>query len=174
MRPDDLFTVSFNEDGDVLRCRMAPIDTFEGLGIKYVYPFGTHLSAAVEDNIIQSRTSINPYHTEFGLRDALWRTLVGNQTPQGKNVPESYGSLLDCALHRSKDNFARSWRGRKSLEQVVPQSAALEIAGRALATLFPSEKDYVATVDSKKSHDAMDRMFRLHRSRRLAITFRDT
>ncbi|KAJ4388180.1 hypothetical protein N0V93_008787 [Gnomoniopsis smithogilvyi] len=171
---DVSFTAHFSEDGNVLRCRVAYIDTIEGLGVRFVYPFGTKSNESWEDSIVQPRTCSNAYQTENGLHDALWRTLVGNRTPNGKKAPLSYSSLLKCPILLGEEvsEELRSWRGRKAFDQVVGQNAALLIAGRSLASFFPTENDPILALDPAESHDAMERMFRLHRSRRLAVTSR--
>lgn len=156
--------VGFSEDGKALRCEVLLIDTLDGLGASY---FENSRSDKAQDAVFQPQNANNPYASGDGLRDALWRTLVGDRTPQGKRPPKAYETLLDCSI-RSKKKAPPSTlsRGRKAFNQVVAQNASLKISGCSLESFFAVEN----TPDSEAASDAMERVFRLHRSRRLGIT----
>ncbi|CAF9934988.1 MAG: hypothetical protein HETSPECPRED_009421 [Heterodermia speciosa] len=66
----------------------------DSLGISY---YEDSIEAKVEtDCMVQTKGSNNVYGTTERLREALWRTFVGNRTPNGRLVPDSYSLLLEC------------------------------------------------------------------------------
>ena len=63
-----------------LLCQGFVVGKVDGLGASY---YESHRSTEPGDDLIQPAGSNNPYGSESGLRDALWRTLTGNRGPEG-------------------------------------------------------------------------------------------
>lgn len=140
------------------------IGEVDGLGASYNE---SHQSSKVEDSLIQSTSSNNAYRSDEAIRDALWRMLTGNRTPNGKLAPDTYQCLLQCPLDlEHEDHLAGAWRGRKAFNNVLAQNKGLKLAGKTLGSFFQA----VGTADPEVSRDAIERIFRFHRSRRLIVT----
>jgi hypothetical protein len=93
--------------------------------------------------------------------------LTGYRTPNGKLAPDTYQCLLQCPLDlKDEDHVAGAWRGRKAFNHLLVQNKRLKLAGKTLGSFFPA----AGTADPEASRDAMERIFRFHRSRRLAVT----
>jgi hypothetical protein len=147
-----------------LSCQGFVVDKIDGLGASY---YESHRSTEPGDTLIQPAGSNNPYGSEAGLHDALWRTLTGNRVPEGRLAPDSYQCLLDYPLELTNaDHVTSTWRGRKAFNLLLEQNADLKIAGKKLGSFFPMTRK----VDPEASRDALERIFRFHRSRRLMIT----
>jgi hypothetical protein len=140
------------------------IGEIDGLGASY---YESYQSTKLEDSLVQSTSSNNAYGSDGSIRDALWRMLTGYRTPNGKLAPDTYQCLLQCPLDlKDEDHVAGAWRGRKAFNHLLVQNKRLKLAGKTLGSFFPA----AGTADPEASRDAMERIFRFHRSRRLAVT----
>ena len=101
-------------------------------------------------------------------RSAIWQTLVGNRTPTGKVAPEDYRCLLECALVCGRSDNTGQSRGRITFSRLMEQNQHLRLGGRPLSTFFPSRAPIEH--DPPASRDALERMYRLWRSKRPLVT----
>lgn len=155
---------SFSTDNTELFVEGFKIGVIGGMGASY---YETMPSTEAHDLLVQSTGSINAYKIEDGLREAIWRTLIGNRVPQiaKKVAPESQSALLQCPLQLEKSTVEMS-RGRKAFQHLLKQNKDLKVAGEVLSGVFPAS----GTEDPKEIHNSLEQIFRFHRSRRLAIT----
>jgi hypothetical protein len=154
----------FNTANTKLSVQGFKIGDIDGLGVSY---YESYQSTNVEDALVQSTWSNNAYGSNECLRDTLWRVLTGNRTPNGKLAPNAYQCLLRCPLVlEDEDHVAGAWRGRKAFNHLLRQNKDLKLAGKTLGSFFPS----TGKADPEASRDALERIFRFHRSRRLAVT----
>lgn len=138
------------------------IDSIEGLGKAY---FEHHTSSRPEHALIQPESSINAYGSEGSLRDAIWRTLTGDRTLQGRPAPDSYAYLLDLPL---KEHYVYPLpsRGARAFSRFLTQSAPLSIAGKRLDSYFTSAVEQFPDL----AMDAVERLWRFSRTHRFVIT----
>ncbi|KAL8835776.1 MAG: hypothetical protein Q9170_003170 [Blastenia crenularia] len=141
------------------------IDEIDGLGFSYYEQLLS--STKPTDEMTQSVQHLNRYTSERGLQEAVWRTLVGNRTPTGKNAPDNYRFLLDC-VPETGDSAGKSWRGLRAFSRLVNQSADLYIAGKSLHSFFPGDRTVLK--NPRVAQEAMEQMFRYLRTRRLITT----
>jgi hypothetical protein len=165
------------EDGGLLVCTGLKIGPVEGLGKGYYWPLDAmHVrgedrrqwSAITEDtvwnpsyNIMhQSKSLNNPYHDENGIKDALWRSLVGNRDLSGGPAPDSYKCLLNCRplidAPLSYDHF------------FMKQNAGFMVSGKRFDYYFPRSSTLLD--DTGILEHALDRMQRFAQFRRLMRT----
>ena len=86
--------VEFFADSSRLICRGLKIDTIDGLSISLL--FDDDRSPLDRKNIMfQSFNSVNAYGDEDALKNAIWKTMVGNRDLTGNSAPESYQCLFD-------------------------------------------------------------------------------
>lgn len=149
----------FSNNDQRLSCRGVRIDEIDGLGESYYEnPDGRR----PEDAIVQPRRSGNAYGSEDSLKDALWRTLVGNRDLRGKKVSDDYHCLLECGPNESQE----SSRGDRAFTQLTTKSADFLLAGKKLSKYFTSVKKHT----TEALRDPQERMFRFLRTRRLMVT----
>ena len=166
--PDKSAAIALSPAGTELIVEGIMLGDVDGLGASYY----EHVRASSGgDAMVQTTQSNNPYGDTEGLRRAVWQTLTGNRTPNGRIAPESYQSLLQCPLAFASDcdgcsSRSAPWRGRKAFSHLLSQNQGLMVAGRALGTFFP----VIGESDPEVSRDALEKIFRFHRSRRLAVT----
>lgn len=96
----------------------------------------------LKDPMIQPRTSKNMYGSQDALKDALWRTLMGNRDHQGKKITSKHRCLLECAPEEEQEsrNIAR---GARAFNRFMMQSGDLQLVGHKLCSYF-------ATVTTQK------------------------
>jgi len=150
----------------LLSCQAIIIGEVDGLGASY---YQSYHSTKPEDALVQPENVNNPYESDAGLCDALWRALTGSRTPGGKPAPNRYDSLLRCSLFpeaaKEKSPIAVG-RGRAAFNLLLQQNSTFRIAGRELASYFPTS----GGPDPEDARDALERIFRFLRSRRLILT----
>jgi hypothetical protein len=139
------------------------IGGIDGLGASY---YEKYTSTEADDLLVQPTGLDNAYRTDDGLRDAVWRTLIGNRIHPNKVVPEEHAALLQCPLELKEQNSGEISRGRKTFNHLLKQNKEFRVAGRSLSSFFPAS----GIMDPEKARSALEQMFRLHRSRRLAVT----
>lgn len=148
-----------------LYTRALRVDEVDGLASSYYEQLPS--SAKPKDGMTQSARDLNVYSSKTGLREAVWRTLVGNRTPKGEHVPDDYRLLLDC-VPQTEELAETSWRGLRAFSRLVNQNAEFCIAGRKLRSFFPSDRPVID--NPKIARNPMERMFRYLRTRRLITT----
>lgn len=155
---------NFSSDNKKLYVEGFKIGTVDGLGASY---YEKHTSTEKNDFLVQTTSSSNAYNSDDGLREAIWRTLIGNRVPQipKKVAPRDQSALLQCPL-KLDGSAARISRGRKAFEHLLAQNAKLRIAGRSLSEFFPA----CAKKDPDNVQNSLEQIFRFHRSRRLVVT----
>jgi hypothetical protein len=139
------------------------IGDIDGLGASY---YEKYKSTEADDLLVQPTGSDNAYWTDEGLRDAVWRALIGNRIHPNKVAPEEHAALLQCPLELEEQNSVEISRGRKAFNHLLKQNKELRVGGRSLSGFFPAS----GIMDPEKAQSALEQMFRLHRSRRLAVT----
>ncbi|KAK7973212.1 hypothetical protein PG988_007346 [Apiospora saccharicola] len=160
---------TFLEGGMTLSVEGVRVGIIDGLGASY---YENHVSTEPSDRLVQPEGMLNAYGSAEGLEDAVWRTLVGNRTPNGSLAPDTYKCLLELALPQEEEagiSDSGLGRGHKTFNHLLRQNKDLMICGRKLGSLFPV-KDCKMSAQSKDCLQALERMFRFHRSRRLAVT----
>lgn len=158
---------SFTEDGRKLSLQGLQIGRIDGLGVGY---YDGRMFTETSDALVQTEGSLNAYGSDESLRNAVWRTLVGNRTPSGAMAPGIYECLLELPLpHNVEDSGTVSGRGRRTFDHLLRQNKALVVCGKELGSFFPLE-DQTDQAHAKESLRALERMFRFHRSRRLIVT----
>ncbi|KAF2439782.1 HET-domain-containing protein [Karstenula rhodostoma CBS 690.94] len=153
---------SFRFEGRVLDVAGIIIDTVQGLGEAY---FEHTTSSKVEDKMCPPDNNNNVYGTEASLKDALWRTLTGDRTLQGLPAPASYSEVLDLPLREHCRNALPS-RGARAFSRFLTRSCSLCVAGRRLDSYFSNTPDGFP----KTAVDAVERIWRFVRTRRLVVT----
>ena len=140
------------------------IGEIDGLGASY---YEKYTSTQKDDLLVQPTGSDNAYRTDDGLRDAVWRVLIGNRIHPNKVAPDEHAALLQCPLElEEQEDPAETSRGRKAFNHLLKQNKELRVAGRSLSFFFPA----TGRADPGKARNALEQIFRLHRSRRLAVT----
>jgi hypothetical protein len=154
----------FGADDQELTVKRLKIGTLDGLGASY---YETSLATTAEDAMSRSTNSVNAYETVEGLRQAVWKTLTGNRTPPGDVAPATYKCLLRCpVVLENQDPLSVISRGRKAFTHLLQQNQDLKVGGDSLGSFFPAK----GKADIEGSQDALERIFRFHRSRRLGTT----
>ena len=151
----------------LLRCEGIALGTIDGMGATYHENDKSNVST---DSLRQPRNNRSPYDTSHKVRTAIWQVLVGNRTPTGSVAPETYECLLQCdiAMSTGDNDDGVSWRGRRTLSRLLRANRELHIGDNTLGSFFcpvtHTEPDPIAL------RDALERMFRFWRPRRLLIT----
>ncbi len=153
----------FSANDSELSVQGFKIGDIEGLGASY---YENYRSTEADDLLVQPTGSDNAYRTDEGLRDAVWRALIGNRIHPNKVAPEEHAALLQCPLELEEQNSAEISRGRKAFNHLLKQNKELRVAGKSLSSFFPAS----GIMDPEEARSALEQMFRLHRSRRLAVT----
>lgn len=153
--------------GRLLRCEGISLGTVDGLGATC---YDGEPSIVPTDSLCQPHHDRNPYGTADNLRAAIWQVLVGNRTPTGTMAPKAYECLLQCAIATStgRHDAVTSWRGRRTFNGLMRANGELRICGRTLRSFFPHEAH--SKSDPIGARDALERMFRFWRARRLLVT----
>ena len=162
MKPE----VRFVDNDQKLSTQGHLLDIVDGLGTSYYED--TIEAKNDNDSLVQSEGSMNAYGSESKLREALWRTFVGNRSPRGQEVQDTYGHLLQYVPQDPSLDVAKTWRGFRAFSNLINGSKDLKIAGTRLRDFFPQDRappDNPVTV-----RDPMERMFRYLRTRRLIVT----
>lgn len=158
--------INFDDDDKTLSCDGISIGIVDGLGVTY-YEVGRSDDPA--DDLQQPECNANPYTTESDFRTAVWQTLVGNRTSTGKVAPAEFVSLLQCTLIEPEcDPDAGFWRGRATFNRVMQTNRYLKGGGTPIGSCFVGGPHVHA--DPPSARDALERMFRLWRGRRLVVT----
>lgn len=154
--------IKFKNNDRILTVKGVTLDIISGVGQAY---FEKDIKGSGNLALFQTENSANAYGSEQALRDALWRTLTGDCTPQGRPAPDIYASLLDCPL---KEHYPQAlpWRGARTFGRFLTQSAPLFIAGKRLESYFTSTAESFPA----EATDALERLWRFSRTRRLIIT----
>ena len=166
MKPE----IEFTDDDRKLLTQGYLLDMIDGLGTSY---YEDSIEAKNEnDFLVQPEGSKNVYGSELELRVALWRTLVGNRTPRGQHVQDTYSLLLQCVPEMEGPNLdvgsGSSSRGSGAFSHFINGSKDLRIVGTRLRDFFPRVR---APSDNPSAvRDPMERMFRYLRTRRLIVT----
>lgn len=164
MKPE----INFVDDDRRLSTKGYFLDRIDGLGISY---YEDSIEAKVENDVlVQPKGSNNAYGTTQRLREALWRTLVGNRTPDGKHVPDTHSLLLQCVpeVEGPRLSPGMSWRGFRAFSHLINGSQDLKIAGTRFREFFPHS--HAPPDNPSVTRDPMERMFRYLRTRRLIVT----
>ncbi|RFN45624.1 het-domain-containing protein [Fusarium flagelliforme] len=162
--PGELTVVEFQSQELDLVVKGAHVGTIDGLGVGFGHDYDTVQSSG---GMEQSRCRANGYGSYDELRDAVWRALVGDRTPQGRAAPSGYKSLLDCPILPDCNDIPHaSSRGFKTFASIMTQNRNLQIAGKPLSDFFPQINGPIPD----EAQDALERIFRLHRFRKLATT----
>ena len=164
MKPE----INFVDDDRRLSAQGYFLDRIDGLGISY---YEDSIKATIEnDALVQPKGCNNAYGTTQRLREAVWRTLVGNRTPAGKHVPDTYSLLLQCVPEAEgpRLNPGTSWRGLRAFSHLINGSQDLKIAGTRFREFFPPSQTPADNLSATR--DPMERMFRYLRTRRLIVT----
>jgi hypothetical protein len=161
--------IRFSDDDRMLVCRGVDVGTVAGLGAT------CHESEQEDEEahaIIQPVQAGNAYANHECLRDAIWRTLVGNRTPKGRVAPTTYRCLLDCTLpgaaRKDADADVAKWRGRDTFNRLMQRNRHFQVGNTTLGEVFPTGQ--LSKPDPDDAEDALERMFRFWRWRRLLIT----
>jgi hypothetical protein len=85
--------------------------------------------------MIQPRTSKNMYGSQDALKDALWRTLMGNRDHQGKKITSKHRCLLECAPEEEQES-RNITRGARTFNRFMMQSGDWQLAGHKLRSYF--------------------------------------
>ena len=152
----------FNPGSTVLLAKGIKLGEIDGLGASY---YEDRLATTSEDALVQPTESVSVYGNGQDLRQAVWQTLTGNRTPKGKVAPNTYQCLLQCPITLEDEAQSQS-RGRMAFSHLLRQDKDLRVAGQALGSFLPA----TSKSDPDGSKDALERVFRFHRTRRLAIT----
>ena len=160
--------IEFTADDQKLLTQGRLLDMINGLGTSY------HEDSIEAKNkndfLVQPEGSKNAYGSELELRVALWRTLVGNRTPRGQHVQDTYSLLFQCVpeMEGPTLDLGTSWRGFRAFSHFISGSKDLRIAGTRFRDFFPQDR---APSDNPSAvRDPMERMFRYLRTRRFIIT----
>ena len=161
--------IRFEHDDRVLLCTGVNIDTISSLGATY-FESGTEVCTNSRDDVRQSPGHSSPYASEDEMQTAVWQTLVGNRTPDGKVAPPAYKALLQCGLAPPTDSRFENgqWRGRQAFNSLMERNRYLQFGNKSLGSYFPSNED--ARPDPSSTRDALERMFRFWRSKRPVIS----
>lgn len=140
------------------------IGELDGLGVGCYH---TYDASSSHGHMHQSKSIANGYGSDEGLRDAVWRTFVGDRTPTGRSAPDEFASLLNCPITiQGDDGDGNTSRGYRAFSHIMGQNRELKVAGKPLKDFFLFKEDAVP----KECKDALERIFRLHRGRKLATT----
>ena len=162
--PGELTVVEFQSQDLELVVHGVHVGTIDGLGVGFGHNYDTVKSSGGGE---QSRSRANGYGSLDKLQDAVWRALVGDRTPQGRAVPPGYKSSLNCPILTDRNDIPHaSSRGFKAFTSIMTQNRNLQIAGKPLSEFFPHTSGPIPS----EAQDALERIFRLHRFRKLATT----
>ena len=135
--------VIVDDVNELVMCKGFKIGTIDGLGVSY---YEGNANAQPGDDLVQPGAEVNAYGSLTGLSEALWKTLTGNRTPEGRLPPiekqKSYACLLQCAMPEQAANVgcnqpeSTPWRGRQAFNRLMESNRHFKIAGRALGTFF--------------------------------------
>lgn len=149
--------VHFSEDGQHLTCKGLKIDAVDGMTTAMLLDFDERDSER-QAVMFQSKNGRNAYGSVEALKEALWRTMVGNRHLSGQIAPDAEECLLSAVPTK-----------HDALAQYLASSAAFMIAGRRLdgyfhrsSTLVDANADFLT--------DAVERVERFCWSRRLITT----
>ena len=153
----------FDHRTPALSCRGREVDEIDGLGASYDE---YEQDLVPSDAVVQPRRRQNAYGSEEALRDALWRTVVGNRDLRGRSVPDTWRCLSGCSPISDQEAWKRDSRGRTAFDRFVNQSRHFLIAGEELGKRFASASE----PDVQGLRDPQEKMFRILRTRRIIVT----
>lgn len=161
-----LQSLHIDPNGSLLKCQGIEVGTIDGLGVTC---YDSEEPKVSTDFMHQPRSRMNSYGSTENVRAVIWKVLVGNRTPGGKVAPESYACLLNCAIDPIEEtDEGASWRGKRTFNRLLKANCELEIGGHTLGSFFSSETQ--VDLDPIAMRDALERMFRFWRPRRLLVT----
>lgn len=164
---DVLPKINISEDSRLLTCTGIHVDRVDGLGATYFEQEPPQTSRSPDDDLQQPHKRSNAYGSD--LPAAVWQFLVGDRTPTGKPAPQSYESLLQCALSE-RPQINASWRGRTAFNRLLEHNRYLRVGNQTLGSFF--ETTLAPSLDPPPARDALERIFRLWRNRRPFVTER--
>ena len=115
--------VRFSENGAFLTWKGLKIDTVDGLGISFLLD-ADRWPLERKNSMFQSAKCENAYDNDDALKDALWKTLVGNRDLIGNTAPESYKCLFDafswaCYVHMEGGAVECQRLGKRKIEDIT-------------------------------------------------------
>ncbi|KAI0169098.1 HET-domain-containing protein [Hypoxylon sp. FL1284] len=120
----------FSDGGKSLVCEGLLVDTVASVSTSFLHPDNESNSSLPPSALIAFgvNNNSNAYQDENGVREALWRTIVGNRNLSGSDAPDFYASLLSSHSLLNPDMLA--W---------IKPNASFYIAGRQLVSYVERE-----------------------------------
>ncbi|KAM7184419.1 Heterokaryon incompatibility protein (HET) domain containing protein [Naviculisporaceae sp. PSN 640] len=140
--PDIPTATTLSPAGTDLIVEGTQLGDVDGLGASY---YEHARASSGDDAMVQSTQSNNPYGDTEGLRRAIWQTLTGNRTPNGRLAPDSYQSLLGCPLELASDSDGSSSHSatlerQKSVQPPAVAEPRPHGGGTALGHVLPRHR----------------------------------